>query len=99
MMNENETYLNSTVENETENEHEENIPNESKADKFLRLAPGRVNKILSSIDSLKKLSSRSSYEYTSEQVEKMFTALKGSLEECEKAFEEKKKEDKEMFTF
>ncbi len=64
--------------------------NESKADKFLRLAPPRVDKVIKSIESLKKLSAHGSYEYTSEQATKMFTAIRSELDACEAAFKPEK---------
>ena len=71
---------------------------ETKAEKFLRLAPPRVNKILNGIGSLKKLSAHSSYEYSDEQISKMFTALRSAIDDCEEAFKPKEKESS-GFTF
>ena len=74
-------------------------PGETKAEKFLRLAPPRVNKIIKAIDSLEKLSAHGSYEYTEEQVEKMFAAIKSELETCEASFKPKTAEKSEGFSF
>ena len=51
---------------------------ETRADKFHRLAEARVNKILKMIRLLGNLSGIS-YDYTSEQVEQIFTALQTEL--------------------
>ena len=72
---------------------------ETKADKFLRLAPPRVNKVIGSLQSLAKLSSRGSYEYTPEQVEKMFAAIKDTLAECEASFQPKEEKKSDSFSF
>ena len=72
---------------------------ETKAEKFTRLAPPRINKVIGGLQSLKKLAVRSSYEYTEEQVLKMFTAIKAELEECEAAFKPKEKKDEKGFSF
>lgn len=87
--------------NDVENDEVEasSKPGETKAEKFLRLAPPRVNKIIKAIDSLEKLSAHGSYEYTEEQVEKMFTAIRSELETCEASFKPKTAEKSEGFTF
>ena len=70
-------------------------PNETKAEKFNRLATKRINDILKGFNSLGKLSS-SAYEYTDAQVEKMQAALQSALDEtCEKF----KKADKGASSF
>ncbi len=81
------------------NINQEISANESKADRFLRLAPARINKVLSGLQSLSKLSSRNSYEYTEEQVQKMFGAIRNELEECEAAFKPKEKREDKGFSF
>ncbi len=73
--------------------------NESKADKFVRLAPPRVNKVIQGLQSLKKLSAHSSYEYTEEQTQKMFAAIRNELDECEAAFKPKEEKKTESFSF
>lgn len=82
-----------------ENSEVASKPGETKAEKFLRLAPPRVNKIIKAIDSLEKLSAHGSYEYTEEQVEKMFTAIRSELETCEASFKPKTAEKSEGFSF
>ncbi len=81
---------------ELENEEIESVAGESKADCFVRLAVARVNRLLNGIDTLGKLSNRASYEYTDEQVAKMFTALREVIDETEAKFKPK---EKRYFTF
>lgn len=50
-------------------------PNETKAEKFTRIATGRTNKALNAIASLGGLASKANYDYTSEQWEKIYSAL------------------------
>lgn len=101
-----EELLNDTEENgdnealqEAEASAEPSGIRESKADKFLRLAPPRVDKVLSAINSLKKLSAHGSYEYTQEQVDKMFDSIRKKVDECEAAFKPKSDEKNEGFSF
>lgn len=88
---------NLTVEDVNEESEERNIPNETKEEKFLRLAPPRVNKIIHSIDVLGKLSS--SGGYSPEQVEKMFGAIQETLDETKGKFMKTKKEEPKSFSF
>ncbi len=77
------------------NAEEREIAGESKADKFKRLATGRTNNILKGFKSLGQLSS-SSYEYTPEQVEKIFAALQEALNDSKEKFEKTKKKEIEF---
>lgn len=61
-------------------------PQESKADKFKRLAEPRVNNALAKIALLGNLTS-SSYEFTAEQAEKILTSLKAEVEAVEQKFQ------------
>lgn len=60
-------------------------PNESKAEKFLRIAPKRMTKVLNGIRQLGQLSS-GGYEYTPQQVQKMFQAIAEASESAFKKF-------------
>ncbi|MCM8761551.1 MAG: hypothetical protein NC938_06270 [Candidatus Omnitrophica bacterium] len=66
-----------------------NVGGESKADKFKRLASKRVTNAISKIELIANLAS-SSYEYTPEQVEKILTALQGSVDKVKAAFSKQK---------
>lgn len=89
--------INSELENEdvidVDNEEADN-PNESKNEKFIRMAEGRVTKLLSWIRKLDNLSNRGNYEYTDEQVEQMFSAIEEELAEVKSHFIKSGKEEK-----
>ncbi len=53
--------------------------NETKADKFRRVARERIDKIVKSLRSLEGLTGRT-YEYTPEQIEKIEAYLKNQLD-------------------
>ena len=60
--------------------------NESKAEKFVRIGEYRVNKAIEAIGRIENLSNRSSYEYTEEQVEAMFSMMEKRLSEVKSRF-------------
>lgn len=62
---------------------------ESKSDKFKRLATKRVKNAISKIELITNLTS-SGYEYTPEEVEKILTALQGSVDKVKAAFSKQK---------
>ncbi|MBE6035602.1 MAG: hypothetical protein E7222_13035 [Clostridiales bacterium] len=73
--------------------------NESKANRFKRLASKRVNTAIKQINLIGNLSG-SSYEYTDEQVEKMFGTLQAVLDSSRDKFSKsKKRSDQDTFTF
>ncbi|MBY6151656.1 hypothetical protein KUV47_00395 [Vannielia litorea] len=61
-------------------------PVSEKRDKFKRLAESRVNRAISDIRSIGKLSNKSHYEYTEDDVKKIYTALRGELDNMRDAF-------------
>lgn len=56
-------------------------------EKFVRLATKRVSNALKSIQLIGNLSNRSNYDYTEEDVQKIFRALQEELGACRKKFE------------
>lgn len=64
----------------------QNKPAETKSQVFKRLAESRMNKVLSGLDGVAKLSNKSAYEYTPDQVAKITGALKAAVERVEGAF-------------
>ena len=64
---------------------------------FKRLANKRVNNALKYIRLVGNLSNTSNYYYTTADVNKIFHALQGSLDECKKLFDNKNKK-KENFS-
>jgi len=69
---------------------------ETKHDKFKRLATPRVTNALKKIELIGNLSS-SGYEYTPEEVEKIFLALQQTLESTKSRFSKSKKEETQKF--
>ena len=74
-------------------------PGETKSEKFSRLAIPRMNRLIMGIESLSKLGNRSSYDYTEEQVTKMFETLRQNLDTAESKFKPKMEKGKGNFTF
>jgi hypothetical protein len=68
---------------------------ESKNEKFKRLATRRVRYVIRKIESIGKLSSPS-YEYTDEEVEKIFTVLQETLDNVKASFSTKRPKKKEF---
>jgi hypothetical protein len=61
-------------------------PDESKKDKFVRLALGRTNKALKAIKQIANLGNARQYEYTPQQGAKIVEYLKIAVNRVEKAF-------------
>ena len=72
--------------------------NETKNEKFLRIATSRVNAIIDKLDILSNCAG-SNYEYTEEQVETMFQAIRDAVDACYNEFRPKVKTEKERFSF
>lgn len=77
--------------------------NEEKRIKFMEYAGKRVNNVLHDIQILEPMARSNSYDFTKEDVEKMFTAMQNMLdsvkEEYNKKFEQKAKVEKKLFSF
>lgn len=71
------------------------VAGESKSDKFKRLASKRVVNAISKVELIANLAGPG-YEYAPEQVEKILTALQGSVDKVKAAFS-KQKIDKTVF--
>lgn len=72
--------------------------NETKNEKFVRIASPRVNAVIDKLDILSNCAS-SNYEYTEEHVENMFQAIRDAVDNCYAQFQPKVKSEKEKFTF
>ena len=59
---------------------------ETKREKFVRIVEARTNKIIDMIHLLGNCSNASVYEYTSADIEKVFTAIETELKEAHKKF-------------
>ena len=55
-------------------------------EKFKRLAESRVNRVLKDISSIKKLSNKSHYEYSDEDIKKIYSAIRKELDEMRESF-------------
>jgi len=69
---------------------------ETKHDKFKRLATQRVTNALKKIELIGNLSS-SGYEYSPEEVDKIFSSLQQTLESTKGRFSKNKKEETRKF--
>ena len=67
------------------------VPDETKAQAFVRVAPKRVAKILHAVEILEKCAG-SGYEYTPQQVSKIFDAITKRLTDARITFDASKKE-------
>lgn len=72
---------------------------ESKNEKFKRLASSRTNKIIDMIDLLGNLSNKSNYEYSDNDVEKIFKAIESSLRNAKSKFSTTNYPKKKKFEF
>jgi hypothetical protein len=66
-----------------------------KRDRFIRVVERRVGKVIDSIESLGKCANRSNYEYTEEDVKKIFGEIGNKLKEIRAPFVSSK--DKKKF--
>ncbi len=70
---------------------------ETKRDRFVRVAEARTNKILHQIRLIGNLSNRCVYEYTNEDMEKIFAALEEEIAAQKERFQQEGK--KKAFSF
>ena len=77
--------------------------NEEKRNKFMEYAGKRVNNVLHDMQILEPMARSNAYDFTKEDVEKMFSAMQETLNdvktEFEKKFEEKARTEKKVFSF
>ena len=71
---------------------------ETKRERFVRLAEARTNKILDMMKLLGNCSSRSNYEYSEEDVRKIFAALEHELKVTKAKFTGQEGTREERFT-
>ena len=62
---------------------------ETKREKFVRLAEARTNKIIDMLQLLGNCSNSSAYDYTQQDVDKIFTAIEAEVRESKKKFNKK----------
>lgn len=68
------------------------IDNESKNDKFCRIAEYRTNKIIDMLRLLGNCSNKSTYDYTDEQVDQIFKAIAQATDNARSRFASKKED-------
>lgn len=71
---------------------------ETKRDKFVRLAEARTNKIIDMLQLLGNCSNTSAYDYTQQDVEKIFGAIENELKEAKKKFNKVESKKGSRFT-
>ena len=69
-----------------------------KRNNFKRLAEARTEKVLAMLDLIGNLSNKSFYEYTDEEVDKIFKAITESIENNKNKFKKNKNNKKRRFT-
>ena len=72
---------------------------ETKRDKFVRIAEARTNKIINMIQLLGNCSNQNLYEYSQKDVNKMFAAIQSELDEAKKRFSKQDSQKGSKFTF
>lgn len=72
--------------------------NETKRERFVRVAEARTNKILDMIKLLGNCSSKSNYEYSEEDVRKIFGAIERELKIAKTKFSDSDFQKEERFT-
>lgn len=60
---------------------------ESKEERFIRIAPARVRRVLRTVKILSNCSNRSAYAYNAQQVEEMFEAIQRQLNVARSKFQ------------
>lgn len=66
--------------------------NETRSNRFQRLATYRTNKVLDKIRILGNLANRSNYEYSSEEVGKIFSTIEEELKHIKAKFHSSRKQ-------
>lgn len=74
------------------------MKNETKREKFVRIAEARTNKIINMIQLLGNCSNQSLYEYTQKDVNKIFNALQEELDEAKKRYSKQDSQKGSKFT-
>lgn len=71
---------------------------ETKRQKFVRLAEARTNKIMDMLQLLGNCSNSSAYDYTQEDVDKIFSAIESEVKEARKKFNKVESKKSKRFT-
>lgn len=71
---------------------------ETKREKFVRLAEARTNKIIDMLQLLGNCSNSSAYDYSQEDVDKIFSAIECEVKEARKKFNKIESKKSTRFT-
>ncbi len=71
---------------------------ETKREKFVRLAEARTNKIIDMLQLLGNCSNSSAYDYSQEDVDKIFSAIESEVKEARKKFNKVESKKSTRFT-
>ena len=71
---------------------------ETKREKFVRLAEARTNKIIDMLQLLGNCSNTSAYDYTQQDVDKIFSAIEAEVREAKKKFNKTDAQKSTRFT-
>ena len=71
---------------------------ETKREKFVRLAESRTNKIIDMLQLLGNCSNSSAYDYSQEDVDKIFSAIESEVKEARKKFNKIESKKSTRFT-
>jgi hypothetical protein len=63
------------------------VKDNAKRERFVRVVESRVNKILSNLDNLGKCSNKRNYEYSEEEVRKIFREIEHKVRETHLQFQ------------
>jgi uncharacterized protein involved in exopolysaccharide biosynthesis len=74
------------------------VKEETKREKFVRIAEARTNKIINMIQLLGNCSNQSLYEYTAKDVNKIFSAIQAELDEAKKRYSKQDSQKGNKFT-
>ena len=66
---------------------------ETKREKFIRLAENRVNSTIKEINLIVNLANKSNYDYTKDDVDKIIKTLKKSVSDLESKFSSKNRSE------
>ncbi len=72
--------------------------NETKRERFIRIAESRTNKIINMVQLLSNCSNKNIYDYTEQDVEKIFNAIETELKEAKKSFNKTSTKKEKHFT-
>ena len=71
---------------------------ETKREKFVRLAETRTNKIINMLQLLGNCSNTSAYDYSQQDVDKIFTAIENEVREAKKRYNKTESKKSSRFT-